>query len=1108
MSWDPTRFSNTAVWADAPGAAPGAAPIRAAEDRRYAPACLPYNNSANAGQVYRRPGERVAGWEVAADTVGVVPGAITAAEMDEGTIRGVNPIARADARGILSATLKADAVTRAELLGVQGQGQGAAAQTGHTGVPTAGLWQGGMSEQDPTAHVGRTSGLAPSAGASHGSSSIDVPPAPPARHRMAVQGALWPQLDTCNYIMPPGGGGYATVEWGAAGGSSGGGGGPGSGGGGGLGPSGGGSGGSGAGGGSLGPGGGTLRLSTGFGSAFGGGTDLEVGSNAMADTGYPEGDLAMGIPRRQDMGIMLSDAASTRAWRGLVAADAYDGCHKVLAREGWRMTGNDTSQGIAGGLLNRALATLPPVRDGVDARWDDGKYGMGMGVDAAFMGVYVDPYTGVEYDTFENEAPPPQKDMRLSDSGMQRHFEAMMGGWAPGRPIPKKVEVVNDWSEAYPDVPDRDWVEYARARGAEAARRADVLGPHRDDAAWTDGEGYASLPTREMDPTKIGYNDAVRTLPLPALHLHGGLIANPMTGGGIDPGTAGEGGFMPPQVAVRVKKAPVFSARGGIGGGHLEGAGTGALATWDPTLRAPVRIGGYGEAAVYGGAATGEGAYMGSLAAWDPTLRAPVRIGHFGEAATDGGATAGEGAYMGSLAQQRDPLRAPVRVGQYGETFVDGAAVAGQAGYTAPDVLTEQLSQRPKMVAALGRAFTNLMLEVEGGAVPPAHMPASLRFAANNPMTLGRAIIDLGLTGPGTAGLADYSELKAPHRATDMRAMAVGDVGMALLSGLEGAGPAMPPEVHELTTQERDALTLALGRAIVHMVGSAEYEAGQVGWTAPGDVAGFGTTIAPTLRAPEVAEALGRLAIQLADDAGAMYMPPEDWAAPQSGGRGLRENATAAVARALGRRLGGIAAEVEGAGTGGLMRFADPLRGDSIIAALAARGITADVEGAGTSMLADPDALRKRKLDAYTAAIAARLYGLNANAEEAGPGTGALTQQTHRLRPLANVPIWHTSAPFHIVDGGDGGLRLDVGAPTLRPDEVPNARRAGPQPGTETMPGAAPSREGDYQVRPGHRFGDKPIATRGDYFAGGGVDPALHAGFTELDSKYEEVVVN
>lgn len=1020
-AWDPTKFSNA----------------RVSTDRRYVPtiptaAPLPDNDSSNAGAVTRREGERVAGFtpDRARDLLDRLPkgGAITAADMTMDAIR------RGDVRGILGAALAAELglsapIKRGEAMGGMGGMDtamleaappsmgvtGAVARAGSAGAvgaaSTAALWGGPMAPQDPTAWVGRDAFAAPTAPTAPTASTVPTP--------AYVRGAVWQTTDVPT-ALAPGESADAYIK----------------------------------------------RYAVGsvpeFGAANRGRTalteyDLRVGVNGMADFdehegAYPEGDLAMGVPRRQDLGLMTE--YPDVAWRALVSK----GDGPSIVRTGNQTTGNQSGRGVAGDALARALAAHNPGA-AYDARWSDGVFGHGGSVDAVFTGVWVDPYTGVEYDTYENAASAPTGDYRKRESGMQRAFEHMMGGYAPGRPQLKKVEVEGDWTEAAPDVDERDWVEYARLRGLEAARREDLFGPHADDAAWKDAEGYKSLPKGDMPANKIGYNDAVRFPAMPALHLHAGLLAAPMTGGGIQPGDGSDvpgAGWMPPQVAVRVKKAPVFSVRGGVGSEHTDGAYNPIESMRDP-LRAPMRVGGWGEGATDGTVAGAEGTYNPTEALRDP-LRAPVRIGAHGEGALDGGI---EGAYM-----------------------------------PADDVLTHTLSSRPQLVLALGRAFANIVTGVEGAAMPAETFPESLRTMAHNPMGFGRAIIDLGLTGPGTAGLADYSQHKATHRATDTRAMAIGDVGMALVSGMEEAGAYMPPELVDLKPQERDAVTLALGRAIVHMMDGAA-------------VAGEGAYVPPEAheevrRQPAFIEALGRLAIQLADDAGAAYVPPEDWAAAQGKDRVQPDRSKTAWAREVGAHLVGIASEVEAAGTAGLIQFRDPLRGDSVIGAVLGYGIDTGVEGAGTSRLADPDAVRKRKLDQYALAIAARLYGLNAHAEDMGPGTAGLMEWTRRSRAKNDHPNLRGSAPFRIVDGHDG-LRVGTDAfgrwARVRKDAGPNPRHAA----ADAMQTAAPTRETE-RTRYGHRYGDKPISTRVDnYDAGGGYSSAYQDDYSEVESKYMEV---
>jgi hypothetical protein len=485
---------------------------------------------------------------------------------------------------------------------------------------------------------------------------------------------------------------------------------------------------------------------------------------------------------------------------------------------------------------------------------------------------------------------------------------------------------------------------------------------------------------------------------------------------------------------------------------------------------------------------------MGGLSEHRDPLRAPVRIGEHGQYFADGMAVAGEGAFMGGLSEHRDPLRAPVRIGEHGQYFADGMALGGEGAYQPPqDMLTHTLSHRPHLVQALGRAFTNIMTGVDGNTMPPESFPETLRVMANNPMSMGRAIIDLGLAGPSTAGMSDFSNHKVTHR-MDMRAMAIGDVGFALVSGLDN-GAYMPPELYDLKPQERDAVTLALGRAIIHMIDGAAVAGGAPAM--PAD------TYEEVRREPAFIEAMGRLAIQLTDDAGGAYVPPDDWAAAQSKDRAMPERSKTAWARELGRHLVNVASEVEATGTLGLTQFRNPLRADAIINAILGRGVDTEVNGASTIMLADPDAVRKRKLDQYAIALAARVYGLNANAEDMGLGTGGLVEWTRHSRARNDRPNLRGSAPFRIVDGHDGlPVHTDMFLRTsrIRNDTGPNKHTIV----ADAMQTAAPTRDTEW-TRKGHRVGGFSVPLRADHFGGSGFSSAFQEDYTNVDSKFMEV---
>jgi len=154
------------------------------------------------------------------------------------------------------------------------------------------------------------------------------------------------------------------------------------------------------------------------------------------------------------------------------------------------------------------------------AMFDNGKvgFGEGMNTDMAFTGVWVDPYTGIEYDAYEQEAPPPQGDFRHAPSVMQAHFQTLMGqtGENPGRGSVHKKEIINDdpEPEGFTDAPE----DIVRARSMERATWHNYDIRH-DESAWTDAEGYAQMVTG-IPYNSAGEHEVVKLYPVPDWHLH------------------------------------------------------------------------------------------------------------------------------------------------------------------------------------------------------------------------------------------------------------------------------------------------------------------------------------------------------------------------------------------------------------------------------------------------------------------------------------------------------------------------------------------------------------------------------------------------------------
>jgi hypothetical protein len=74
------------------------------------------------------------------------------------------------------------------------------------------------------------------------------------------------------------------------------------------------------------------------------------------------------------------------------------------------------------------------------------------GPPAVYTGIYTDPLTGIQYDTYESAMPPPDGDwydMSYS-SGKNRKIDCLQGGWSNNTPIPPRKEILEgDWNQQY-----------------------------------------------------------------------------------------------------------------------------------------------------------------------------------------------------------------------------------------------------------------------------------------------------------------------------------------------------------------------------------------------------------------------------------------------------------------------------------------------------------------------------------------------------------------------------------------------------------------------------------------------------------------------------------
>lgn len=72
------------------------------------------------------------------------------------------------------------------------------------------------------------------------------------------------------------------------------------------------------------------------------------------------------------------------------------------------------------------------------------------GPPAVYTGIYTDPLTGIQYDTYESGMPPPDGDwydMSYS-SAKNRKLDCLQGGWSNNTPIPPRKEILEgDWNQ-------------------------------------------------------------------------------------------------------------------------------------------------------------------------------------------------------------------------------------------------------------------------------------------------------------------------------------------------------------------------------------------------------------------------------------------------------------------------------------------------------------------------------------------------------------------------------------------------------------------------------------------------------------------------------------
>jgi hypothetical protein len=74
------------------------------------------------------------------------------------------------------------------------------------------------------------------------------------------------------------------------------------------------------------------------------------------------------------------------------------------------------------------------------------------GPPAVYTGIYTDPLTGIQYDTYESAMPPPDGDWYdiSMSSAKNRKLDQLQGGWSNNTPIPPRREILEgDWNQNY-----------------------------------------------------------------------------------------------------------------------------------------------------------------------------------------------------------------------------------------------------------------------------------------------------------------------------------------------------------------------------------------------------------------------------------------------------------------------------------------------------------------------------------------------------------------------------------------------------------------------------------------------------------------------------------
>lgn len=297
---------------------------------------------------------------------------------------------------------------------------------------------------------------------------------------------------------------------------------------------------------------------------YGGPSRMRRGSAMHGNVGtskflsnIPPADLDTAAPRRLDLGAFGRDAVPGlsnhyRTFNAVNGENAMPSFGQIVAP---KMPGQKAGASRTGSMQGLAVRAMGPDSHEL---FNDGKHGAGSsGVDAVKTGEYTCPYTGKVYDTYEDEYRPPDGDFRKSESGSQRVFDQLHGGFGPSA-VRRTPQDLLPTDEPVPDVPLDDPYEKGRTIMMEKAKIQDLLGPHKDERAHVDADGYEFRHERR-GVGMHGLNEGPRALPRPSMNLWGGTRAEAIRGSGVE--TVGAGMKRPAVFTIKKQGATLGSLK-------------------------------------------------------------------------------------------------------------------------------------------------------------------------------------------------------------------------------------------------------------------------------------------------------------------------------------------------------------------------------------------------------------------------------------------------------------------------------------------------------------------------------------------------------------------